>query len=99
MTDTPADPVVSPRPTRVLDRHEVMARVKLSYPTILNRIRRGLFPPPRNDGYRNLWLEHEIAAYLEALPVQPHVHVPPPPPKGEPARWRKQHEKRSRKLR
>ena len=32
---------------------------------------KGLFPRAREQGHRPYWFEHEIDAYLEALPLRP----------------------------
>jgi predicted DNA-binding transcriptional regulator AlpA len=58
-------------PRRLLSKQEVCARVHRSYPTIWVAMVKGLFPRAREQGDRPYWFEHEIDAYLEALPLRP----------------------------
>lgn len=49
---------------------EVIAQVKLSRSTIYRRIEEGTFPPPRALGAGCVhWLQSEIDAWIETLPV------------------------------
>jgi predicted DNA-binding transcriptional regulator AlpA len=58
-------------PLRLLSKQEVCDRVHRSYPSIWQLMSRGRFPRAREQGDRPYWFEHEIDAYLEALPVRP----------------------------
>jgi predicted DNA-binding transcriptional regulator AlpA len=54
----------------LLDKHEVLAVVGVSYPTLWFWMRgeRGTFPRPRIVGGKNKWLAADIADWLAALP-------------------------------
>jgi predicted DNA-binding transcriptional regulator AlpA len=66
MADTTTKPLL-----KLLSKQEVCERVHRSYPSIWEAICKGLFPRAREQGERPYWFEHEIDAYLEALPLRP----------------------------
>lgn len=55
---------------RLLFRPELLEAVALSYPTIWLMMRKGTFPRSRQVGHRVAWLESEVVAWLEALPIK-----------------------------
>jgi prophage regulatory protein len=58
-------------PPRLLSRHEVLARVCVSYPTIWTWMCEDKFPRAREMATgRIAWLESEIEAWIENLPVR-----------------------------
>jgi predicted DNA-binding transcriptional regulator AlpA len=58
------------RRPRLLTRHEVLARIRVTYPTLWQMIRDGKFPRARIVLNKSLWLEHEVDAWIEALPLR-----------------------------
>lgn len=61
-------------------KDELPAVVKLSLGTIEKLIRAGEFPAPRKMSEKRVaWLESELRAWAEALPVS---DLPPPPNTG-----------------
>lgn len=62
----------SKRPVRLLSRQEVVDRVGVTFPTIWDWMRRGMFPRSRQlgDGGRSAWVESEIEDWIAALPVR-----------------------------
>lgn len=64
----PLEPV-----SRLLTREEVLAIVKVSYPTLWWWVRDGHFPAPRRLGSRGKhgrigWIESEVQAWIKSLP-------------------------------
>jgi predicted DNA-binding transcriptional regulator AlpA len=60
------------RGLRLLNRAEVVTRVKLSYPTIWAQMQAGKFPRSRMTSHdRVCWLENEIDDWIENLPIRP----------------------------
>ena len=55
---------------RLIFRREVLRRVGLSYPTIWKMMREGRFPRSRVCGGKSAWLEDEIEAWIESLPIR-----------------------------
>ena len=70
MTTSKKEPDDRPR-LRGISKAEVLDRVPISYPQLWMLMRAGAFPRSRQVGGRSLWLEHEIDAWLAALPVRP----------------------------
>lgn len=66
---TPSPTTGSKKPIQLLTRLEVIDRVKLTYPTILNWMRVGKFPRSRAVGGRVAWVESEIDDWITNLPV------------------------------
>jgi prophage regulatory protein len=65
----PAPP--RPPPLRLLKRSEVLARVGATYPSVWKWMREGKFPRARElTNGRIAWLESEIEAWIESLPVR-----------------------------
>ncbi len=56
---------------RLLDKNEVRAIVGVSFPTIWQWMRRGLFPRSRICRGRSVWRSDEIENWLARLPVRP----------------------------
>jgi prophage regulatory protein len=56
-------------PRRLLTKSEVMARVRLTYPTIWKLMREGKFPRSRMVGNRAMWFESEVDAWMDQLPI------------------------------
>jgi predicted DNA-binding transcriptional regulator AlpA len=76
MTPAQARPAAAPRgPPCLLTKHEVCARVKVTFPTIWKWMRAGTFPRSRELGAgkssKVVWLEAEVEAWMAALPVRP----------------------------
>ena len=55
----------------LLGRHDVVAIVGCTYPTIWLWMREGKFPRSRIVGGKSMWLASEIEAWIAALPVRP----------------------------
>lgn len=55
---------------RLLDKQEVCDRVHRSYPSVWELMCKGRFPRAVEQGERVYWFEHQIDAYLEALPLR-----------------------------
>jgi predicted DNA-binding transcriptional regulator AlpA len=55
---------------RLIFKHEVLRRVGLSYPTIWKMMREDRFPRSRVCGGKSAWLEEEIEAWIEGLPIR-----------------------------
>jgi predicted DNA-binding transcriptional regulator AlpA len=55
----------------LLNRHEVLAVVGCSYPTLWTWMRAGKFPRSRIVGGKSMWLSTEIDEWLANLPVRP----------------------------
>ena len=73
----------SPTASRLMDKKEVLAAVKLSYPTLWNRMRKGLFPLGISSGGRTFWHREEVEAYISALPRQVLKKADPKPKRGK----------------
>ena len=66
----PIHELAQPPPgARLLSRSEVMAKVKLSYPSIWQRMNEGTFPRSRSTGGKSLWVESEVDEWIHALPL------------------------------
>jgi prophage regulatory protein len=65
MTTTDKKPEV-----RLLLKGEVLDRVGISYPALWAWMRAGKFPRSRELGGKAAWLESEIEAWINALPVR-----------------------------
>jgi len=57
---------------RLLDKAEVCARVRKSFPTIWQWMQSDKFPRARDNHGRPAWLESEISAWIRNLPVKPY---------------------------
>ena len=55
---------------RLIFKREVLRRVGLSYPTIWKMMREGRFPRSRVCGGKSAWLEAEVEAWIEGLPIR-----------------------------
>jgi predicted DNA-binding transcriptional regulator AlpA len=60
----------APGPPRLLSRVEVQAITGRSYPTLWSWMRQGKFPRSRDTGGKSAWLESDIAAWMDALPLR-----------------------------
>jgi prophage regulatory protein len=67
---TDVEATASPRPARLIDRHEVMRRVPYTYPWIWQKMREGKFPRSVNVGGKITWLEEDIEKWIRSRPVQ-----------------------------
>jgi predicted DNA-binding transcriptional regulator AlpA len=56
---------------RLIDRVTLLDKVPLSYATVWNLMRKGEFPRSKFVGDRTFWLEHEVDAWIEAMPNRP----------------------------
>jgi predicted DNA-binding transcriptional regulator AlpA len=56
---------------RLIPKREVLARVGVTYPTLWKWMRNGKFPRSRAVGFRAMWFEHEVEAWLKGLPNTP----------------------------
>ncbi len=57
---------------RLVYKAEVLERTGLSYPTIWDLMRRGLFPRSHKAGLQKVaWFDDEFDNWLDDLPVQP----------------------------
>jgi predicted DNA-binding transcriptional regulator AlpA len=64
-------PIESPeRPRRLITKRELRRRVPLSFPTIWKMMRQNRFPPARIIGGKTVWLEDEIDALFDTLPLR-----------------------------
>jgi len=60
-----------PPPVRLLSAKEVLLKVNISWPTLWAWSKCGKFPAPRQISPKRIaWLEHEIDAWINALPVR-----------------------------
>lgn len=55
---------------RLIDRHELINKVSMSYQQIWALMVAGTFPRSRQCGERVLWVESEIDRWIESLPVK-----------------------------
>jgi predicted DNA-binding transcriptional regulator AlpA len=55
---------------RLIDRVEVQAVVGHSYPTIWHWMQTGKFPRSRVAGGKSMWLESEVIAWMNSLPLR-----------------------------
>jgi predicted DNA-binding transcriptional regulator AlpA len=57
---------------KFLLKHEVLALVRLTYPTIWRMMREGTFPRSRviGDSQKIGWLEHEVQQWIQSRPVR-----------------------------
>jgi len=52
----------------LLTKREMLAKVKLSFPTVWRKMRRGEFPAARVLGNKSMWLSSELEDYITTLP-------------------------------
>jgi prophage regulatory protein len=71
VTEPGRGPIIQMPERRMLTKREVLARVRVTYPTIWKWMREGRFPRSRAMGFRSMWFEHEVEAWLESLPNTP----------------------------
>jgi predicted DNA-binding transcriptional regulator AlpA len=64
----PADDVIVRRGARLLSKGDVLDKVGVTYPTIWKLMRQGTFPRSVVVGGKVAWLEHEVDAWISALP-------------------------------
>jgi predicted DNA-binding transcriptional regulator AlpA len=62
--------ILASQPAALLDKREVMRRVRRTYPTIWRWMQVGKFPRARDVHGRPGWLESEIESWVAALPVR-----------------------------
>jgi predicted DNA-binding transcriptional regulator AlpA len=71
-TEQPADAAVVRPGARLLSKNEILAKVNLSYPSVWKLMLAGAFPRPvvigGAVGGKNAWFEHEVDAWIAALP-------------------------------
>jgi predicted DNA-binding transcriptional regulator AlpA len=68
LIDATADDTIVRPGARLLDRKELIAKVKLTYPTIWKQMREGTFPHSRAIGGKAVWVEAEIDEWIANLP-------------------------------
>jgi predicted DNA-binding transcriptional regulator AlpA len=56
--------------SRLISRRQVCERTHLTFPTIWKFIRAGKFPPARAVGGKTMFIEAEVQAWIDALPVR-----------------------------
>jgi predicted DNA-binding transcriptional regulator AlpA len=56
---------------RLLNKHEVLAIVGISYPTLWNWMRSEKFPRSRVVGGKSMWISTEVDEWLQQLAVRP----------------------------
>jgi prophage regulatory protein len=70
-TEQSADVIVRPG-AKLLSKSEVLDKVGCTYPTLWKMMSAGTFPRPvvigGTSGGKNGWLEHEVDAWIAALP-------------------------------
>lgn len=59
-----------PADVRLLSKAEVLERVGLTFPSVWRMMREGRFPAARTLGNKPAWVESEITAFIEKLPVR-----------------------------
>ena len=57
-------------PVRLLSKGEVLDRVGVSYPCLWSWMREEKFPRSRKLGGKAAWIESEVEAWINALPVR-----------------------------
>jgi prophage regulatory protein len=55
---------------RLISKPEVLDRVGVTFPTIWKWMREGKFPRSRQLGGKSCWIESEVEAWINALPVR-----------------------------
>ena len=66
------DPDLPQRLPRLIAKREVLELVGVSYPTLWEWQRQGIFPRARQLGInKSVWLESEVRAWINALPRRP----------------------------
>jgi predicted DNA-binding transcriptional regulator AlpA len=55
---------------RLISKRQTCERVHLTFATIWKFIRAGKFPRPRAVGGKTMFVEDEVSAWIEALPVR-----------------------------
>lgn len=68
---TTTETVTAPTGVYLMTKAEVLAKVKLSYPTIWNLMRAGKFPRSRSHGVggqKAVWIGSEIDEWMLTLP-------------------------------
>ena len=67
MTDSSDDAVVRPG-VRLLSKGEMLEKVGVTYPTVWKLMRESSFPRAVVIVGKNAWFEHEVDAWIAALP-------------------------------
>lgn len=65
---------------RLLNKKQVLALVPVTFPTLWAWMRRGEFPAARTVGDRPVWLESEVAEWLNSRPLRPYKQSEPRSP-------------------
>jgi predicted DNA-binding transcriptional regulator AlpA len=74
----------SDRPcSRLVGKSEVLARVSLSFPTVWDMIRKGIFPAGRIVGGKTMWLESDVDQWIATRPERKYKRTGGPPVKQE----------------
>jgi predicted DNA-binding transcriptional regulator AlpA len=76
---------VAPPPTRLIFKKQLLERVPLSYATIWRLMREGKFPRARQIGQRSVWVDAEVEAFLQALPLREYLALREPETPEAPA--------------
>ena len=63
-------PPLPPPAVRLMSKHEVLAIVGCSYPTLWGWMRSGVFPRSRMAGGKSMWRSDEVDQWLVALPIR-----------------------------
>jgi predicted DNA-binding transcriptional regulator AlpA len=66
-TEQSAGVIVRPG-ARLLSKGEMLDKVGLTFPAVWKRMRAGTFPRAVVIGDKTAWLEHEVDAWIAALP-------------------------------
>ena len=67
----PEDCETPPKPSRFIDKKEVLRRVPWSYPTIWQKMRLGKFPRSRDLDGKSFWIEAEVEEWINSTPIRP----------------------------
>jgi prophage regulatory protein len=58
------------QPVRLLDKREILAITRLTYPTIWKMMRAGTFPRSRVVGGKSMWRSDEVDEWFAGLPIR-----------------------------
>jgi predicted DNA-binding transcriptional regulator AlpA len=83
----------APPPTRLIFKKQLLERVPLSYATIWRLMREGKFPHARQIGARSVWVESEVEAFLQALPLREYLQLRAPNTPDGPAPTKRRRKK------
>jgi predicted DNA-binding transcriptional regulator AlpA len=76
-------------PTKLIFKRQLLERVPLSFTTIWRLTREGKFPRARQIGQRSVWVESEVEAFLQALPLREYLQLRAPSNAPTPTRRRR----------